>query len=73
VTFPCIYVLQPDLFHSLYFSPFYLTPLLMVISTGLKILYSILNITKHKRNSRKKVNNTEIHLVYLGTRHNEIQ
>jgi hypothetical protein len=40
MTFPCIYVLYPELVHPLYFSPFYLSPLLMVISTGLHILYS---------------------------------
>jgi hypothetical protein len=42
VTFPCIYVLQPKLVHLLYFSSFYLSPLLMVVSTVLKILYSFL-------------------------------
>jgi hypothetical protein len=32
MTFPCIYVLYPELVHPLHFSPFYLTFLLMVIS-----------------------------------------
>jgi hypothetical protein len=37
--FPCIYVLYPELGHPLHFSCFYLSPLLMVISTGLKKVY----------------------------------
>jgi hypothetical protein len=36
------YVLEPELAHLLYFSPFYLSPLLMLISTGLKFLCSFL-------------------------------
>jgi hypothetical protein len=40
--FPCIYVLRSELVHPPYFLPFYLSRLLMVISTGLKILYSFL-------------------------------
>jgi hypothetical protein len=43
MTFPCVYVLYPELAHPLRFSPFYLSPLLMVIPTGLNILYSFLN------------------------------
>jgi hypothetical protein len=42
VAVPCLYVLKPDLVHLLYFSSFYLSPFLMVVSTGLKILYSFL-------------------------------
>jgi hypothetical protein len=42
--FPCVFVLYPKLAHRLHFSPFYLSPLLMVISTGLKILYSLAGI-----------------------------
>jgi hypothetical protein len=42
VTFSCIYVLSREFFHLLYFSPFYLSLLPMVILTGLKILYSFL-------------------------------
>jgi hypothetical protein len=42
MTFPCIYVLYPKLVHPLHFSPFYLSPLIMVISAGLKILHSFL-------------------------------
>jgi hypothetical protein len=41
VTFPCAYVLYPELVHPLCFS-YYLSPLLTVISTGFKILYSFL-------------------------------
>jgi hypothetical protein len=37
-----IYVLYSKLFHILHFSPFYLSFLLMVISMGLKFLYSFL-------------------------------
>jgi hypothetical protein len=37
----CIVTLSPELVHPLCFSPFYLSPLLMVISTALKILYSL--------------------------------
>jgi hypothetical protein len=37
--FHVLYVLYPKLIHPLYFSPFYLSPLLMVISTALKILH----------------------------------
>jgi hypothetical protein len=41
--FPCIYILlKPKLIHVSYFSPFYLSLFLMVISTGLKILYAFL-------------------------------
>jgi hypothetical protein len=36
------HVLQPELVHLLYFFSFYLSPLLMVVSIGLKILYSFL-------------------------------
>jgi hypothetical protein len=42
MTFPCIRALYPKLAHPFHFSPFYLSPLLMVSSTGLKILYSFL-------------------------------
>jgi hypothetical protein len=42
VIFPCMDVLIIQLVHHLYFSPFYLCPFLMVISTGLKILCSLL-------------------------------
>jgi hypothetical protein len=42
VVLPCIYVLTLELLYLLYFSPFYLSPILMVISTGSKILYSFL-------------------------------
>jgi hypothetical protein len=38
----CIYVLYPKLVHPLHFSPFYISPFVMVILTGLKILYSFL-------------------------------
>jgi hypothetical protein len=38
--FPCIYLLYPKLVQPFHFSLFYLNPLLMVISTGLNILYS---------------------------------
>jgi hypothetical protein len=34
-----MYVLYAGLIHTLHFSPFYLSPLPMVILTGLKILY----------------------------------
>jgi hypothetical protein len=34
------------LVHAPYFSPFYLSPLLMVISTGLKILYSTFEVPR---------------------------
>jgi hypothetical protein len=54
MTYPCIYVLYPKLVHPLHFSPFYLSPLLMVSSIGLKILYSLLY--------RKYI--THIHLLY---------
>jgi hypothetical protein len=44
--FPCdipwVYVLYSKLVCPLYFSPFSFSPLLMVISTGLKILYLLL-------------------------------
>jgi hypothetical protein len=39
---PLVYVLEPELVHLLYFSPFYLGPLLKVISTGLNIQSSFL-------------------------------
>jgi hypothetical protein len=39
---PTMYVLYPELVHPLYFFSFYLRPLLMVISTRLKIPYSSL-------------------------------
>jgi hypothetical protein len=39
MTFPCVYVLKPELVHPLCFSPFFLSPLLTVISTGLKKFY----------------------------------
>jgi hypothetical protein len=42
VTFPCIYVFEPELVHLLYFSPFYLSLLLMMISTSLKFPYSFM-------------------------------
>jgi hypothetical protein len=35
-----LYVLYSELVHSLHFSPLYLSPLIMVISTGLKNLYA---------------------------------
>jgi hypothetical protein len=37
-----VYMYYPELVHLLYFSSFYLSRLLMVILTGLKILYSFL-------------------------------
>jgi hypothetical protein len=37
-----IYILYPDFVHLLYFYSFYLSPFLMVVSTGLKILYLFL-------------------------------
>jgi hypothetical protein len=40
VTFPYIHVLYPNLVHSLHCSPFYLSAFLMVILTGLSVLYS---------------------------------
>jgi hypothetical protein len=40
MTFPCIYVLYPELVHPLHFSPFCLYPLLMVSLKGLKFLYN---------------------------------
>jgi hypothetical protein len=43
VACPYLYVLQPDLVHLLYFSSFYFSPFLMVVSPGLKILYSFLH------------------------------
>jgi hypothetical protein len=43
VTLPLIYVLEPKLVHFFYFFLFYLSPLLMVISAGLRILYSFLH------------------------------
>jgi hypothetical protein len=42
MTFLCIYVLYSELIPPLHFSPFYLSPVLMVISTGLNILCSFL-------------------------------
>jgi hypothetical protein len=51
----CLYVLWPNLVHLLYFSSFYLSPLLMVVSTSLKILYSFLY--------REYINH--IHLLYF--------
>jgi hypothetical protein len=42
VVLPCIYVLKLELLYLLYFSPFYLSPILIVISTDSKILYSFL-------------------------------
>jgi hypothetical protein len=38
MTFPCTYVLYPELVHPLHFSPFYLSPPLLVISADIKIL-----------------------------------
>jgi hypothetical protein len=35
-----IYVLCPKVGHSLHYSPFYLSPLLMAISTGVNVSYS---------------------------------
>jgi hypothetical protein len=43
VIFPYKYVLEPELAGLFYFSLFYLSPFLMVISIGLKILYLSLN------------------------------
>jgi hypothetical protein len=42
VTLPCTLIISPKLVHLLYFTSFYLSPLLRVTSTGLKILYSSL-------------------------------
>jgi hypothetical protein len=42
VALPCIYVLQPNLVHILYFSSLYLSAFLTVVSTSLKILHSFL-------------------------------
>jgi hypothetical protein len=52
---PMYIVLWPELVHPLHFSPFYLSSLLMVISTGLNILYLFLY--------RKYINH--IHLLYF--------
>jgi hypothetical protein len=55
--FPCdisIYISIIIQIGSSYFSPFYLSPLLLLISTGLKILYSFLY--------RKYIN---LHLLYF--------
>jgi hypothetical protein len=41
VTFPCLCIIT-QIVSALYFSPFYLSPFLMVISTDLKILYLFL-------------------------------
>jgi hypothetical protein len=38
-----IYVLYPKVGHSLHYSPFYLSPLLMAISTGVNVSYSYLH------------------------------
>jgi hypothetical protein len=54
MTFPCICVLYLELILPLHFSPFYLTSL-MVISTGLKVLYSFV--------CRKYINH--IHIFYF--------
>jgi hypothetical protein len=40
--FPCTYILYSQLIHLLHFSPFYLSPLLMLLSTGLSTPYSFL-------------------------------
>jgi hypothetical protein len=53
--FPCVDVLYFKLIHPLHFSSFYLSPLLMVILTGLNIMYSYL--------CRKYINH--IHLLYF--------
>jgi hypothetical protein len=50
-----MYVSYPKLVHPLYFSPFYLSPLLMVISTGLKVLYSF--------SYRKYFNHVHLHFL----------
>jgi hypothetical protein len=42
VILPCIHYYNLNWFISSYLSPFYLHPLLMVISIGLKILYSFM-------------------------------
>jgi hypothetical protein len=42
VTVPCIYALYPKLAHPFHYSSFYLTPLLMVKSIGLKVIYLLL-------------------------------
>jgi hypothetical protein len=55
VTFPCICVWWPELVNPLHYSPFYLSPLLMVILSGLNIPYSYLY--------RKYIN--QIHLLYF--------
>jgi hypothetical protein len=45
MTVPCIYVLCPKLVQRLYFSPFYVRCLLMVISKGFKILHFYIGST----------------------------
>jgi hypothetical protein len=50
-----MYVLYPELVHPLHCSPFYLSPILMVISSGLNVLFSFLY--------RKCINH--IHLLYF--------
>jgi hypothetical protein len=42
MTFPSMYILYSELVHPFHFSLFYLSPLLMVISASLKILYLFL-------------------------------
>jgi hypothetical protein len=42
VAFPCIYALLPKLVHLLYFSSFFFSLLLIVVSTGLESLYSFM-------------------------------
>jgi hypothetical protein len=42
VIFPCVYVLYPQLVYLLWLSIFYLSPFLMMVSAGLRFLYSFL-------------------------------
>jgi hypothetical protein len=39
---PCIYELQSNFVHFFYFSSFYCSPFLMVVSTSLEIIYLFL-------------------------------
>jgi hypothetical protein len=55
MTFPYLFVLYPKLIHPFHFSLFHFSPLLMVISTSLNVLYSFLH--------GKYINH--IHLVYF--------
>jgi hypothetical protein len=60
VTYLYIYVLYAKLVHSLSFSPFYLSPLLMGISTCLKIIYSFLY--------RKYISYIHLNFLFLPSR-----